>query len=71
MGGEVHRVGLRAGRFVEAGPQWAASGSINILGPWSSIWYAWNNGFMCKKRFRVLHDLWLVSLDVCGLQDFV
>jgi len=37
MGGEVHRVGVRAGRFVEAGPRAGKFVEASyILGPWSS-----------------------------------
>jgi len=38
MGGEVRRVGLRAGRFVEAGPRATRFVKASyILSPWSII----------------------------------
>ena len=68
-GREVRRVGLRAGRFVEAGPR--AGKFVEACISWVHgqvlVWCAWNNRFRCIIRHRVLHDSWLVSLDVRGL----
>jgi len=62
MGGEVCRVELRAGRFVEAGPR--AGRFVEACISWVHgqvlVWCAWNNTFRCVMRLRVLHDLWLV-----------
>jgi len=52
MGGEVRRVGLWAGRFVEVG-SWADMfvEASYILGPWSSNWMSkWISSFICIMK---------------------
>ena len=58
MGGEVRRVGLRAGRFVEVGPRTDRFVEAwYILGPWSSNCMGkWISSFICiiRRWFEIL-----------------